>query len=106
MRILYVTTIPGTMKFFLSHFKMLIDEGHVVELACNCEDSIPDSILELGFVTHNIPFSRSPLSKGNILAIKKIKEVLAAGNFDIVHTHTPNASACVRLACRKLRKRD
>jgi len=104
MRILYVTTVPGTMKFFLAHFKVLIEEGHTIELACNCGYNIPDSIHELGSVIHNIPFSRSPFSRGNIAAIKELKNLVKANKYDIVHTHTPNASACVRLACRNLRK--
>ncbi len=105
MRILYVTTISNTMDFFKAHFKMLIEEGHSVELACNCEEYMPAFVEEMGLVVHHIPFSRSPLSKENFRAIKQFKNLMKEGNFDIVHTHTPNASVCVRWACRKLRKK-
>ncbi len=105
MRILYVTTISITMGFFPEHFKMLLEEGHTVELACNSENPVPQSIAELGLRVHNIPFSRSPFSKSNINAIKRLKRLVEEEKYDIVHTHTPNASAIVRLACRKLRKR-
>ncbi len=106
MKILYVTTIGVTMSFFPEHIKMLIGEGHTVELACNfSESAIPSVYAEMGLVTHNIPFSRSPLSPANVKAYKQLKRLVTDGGYDVVHTHTPNASAIVRLACRKLRKK-
>ncbi len=105
MRILYVTTIAITMGFFPEHFKMLLEEGHTVELACNSENPVPKSVAELGLKVHHIPFSRSPFSKENISAAKQLKKLIKNGKYDIVHTHTPNASVCVRLVCRKLRKK-
>ena len=104
MRILYVTTIALTMGFFPEHFKMLIDEGHTVELACNNDNEVPKSVAALGLKVHHISFSRSPFSKNNLSATKQLKELIKTGNYDIVHTHTPNASAIVRLVCRKFRK--
>ncbi len=106
MKILYVTTIGMTMCFFPEHIKMLLNEGHTVELACNdTESKVPDIYNTLGLKIHTIPFSRSPLNKSNITAYKQLKKLVEEGNYDIVHTHTPNASAAVRLACRKLRKK-
>ena len=105
MKILYVTTIGLTMCFFPEHIKMLLDEGHTVELACNdTESKVPEIYQSLNLKIHTIPFSRSPLSKSNVSAYKQLKKLVQEGQFDIVHTHTPNASAIVRLACRKLRK--
>lgn len=84
---------------------MLLKEGHTVELACNdIESKVPEIYHELGLKIHTIPFSRSPLSKSNITAYKQLKKLVQEGNYNIVHTHTPNASVVVRLACRKLRK--
>ena len=54
---------------------------------------------------HTLPFTRSPFSKSNITAYKQLKRLVKEGKYDVVHTHTPNASAIVRLACRKLRKK-
>ncbi len=93
------------MCFFPEHIKMLLAEGHTVELACNdTESEVPDTYNELGLKIHTIPFSRSPLSKTNITAYKQFKKLVQEGNYDIVHTHTPNASVIVRVACRKLRR--
>lgn len=106
MRILYVTTIGGTMSFFEEHFKMLKKEGHVIELACNSNISkIREPILKLGLKSYNIPFSRNPLSKGNFVSYKELKKVIDKGNYDIIHCHTPNASVITRLVCRSYRKK-
>lgn len=104
MKILYVTTVASTMDFFAEHFKMLQEENHTVEIACNCRRPVSAQISALGVKVHDIPFSRSPFSKENLTAAKTLKSLLLQGKYDVVHTHTPNASAIVRLVCRKLRK--
>ena len=104
MKILYVTTVSMTMGFFPEHIKMLLNEGHTVEIATNCEMPIPEIYNTLGCKVHNIPFSRSPFSKNNLIAYKMFKQLVESEHYDIVHTHTPNASMIVRLACRKVRE--
>lgn len=107
MKVLYVTTIASTMNFFPAHIKMLQEAGHTVELASNFsygEKCLKEPMQALNCMQHHIPFSRSPFSKDNLAAYKALKQLLAENHYDIVHTHTPNASALVRLACRKLRK--
>lgn len=104
MKILYVSTVAGTMKFFPAHINMLQRDGNEIEIACNVIDGVPAFCNKLGLKVHHIPFSRSPVSKQNIQAFKQLKKLVYDGNYDIIHTHTPNASAIVRLACRKLRK--
>lgn len=106
MKILYVTTIGSTMGFFYEHFRMLIKEGCEIELACGDGKPISEKIASLGLPLHKISFSRSPLSKGNLKAYGQLKKVIENGNYDIVHCHTPNASAITRLVCRKLRKKN
>lgn len=104
MKILYVTTVSMTMGFFPDHIRMLQTAGHTVELACNMEEPLADKVTDLGCKAHHIPFSRSPLSSSNISAYRELKRIIADGDYDIVHTHTPIASALVRVACRKMRK--
>ncbi|OWV24470.1 glycosyltransferase family 1 protein [Fibrobacter sp. UWB2] len=104
MKVLYVTTISATMGFFPEHVKMLLSEGHSVEIATNCEKPVPEIYNTLGCKVHDIPFSRSPFSKNNLIAYKMLKQLVESEHYDIVHTHTPNASMIVRLACRRVRK--
>lgn len=92
------------MGFFPEHIKLLQEAGHTVELACNLDSPLPEKVEKLGCKTHCIPFSRSPFSRDNLTAYRELKSLLRENHYDIVHTHTPNASALVRLACRKLRK--
>ena len=105
MKILYVTTVGGTMSFFIDHFKMLIREGHTIELACNTSSPINKHILDLGVKVHNVPFSRSPISRENAKAYKTLKTIIMNNSYDIVHCHTPNAAVITRFVCNKYRKK-
>lgn len=103
MKILYVTTISNTVNAFLiPHIKMLIDEGHQIDVAFNIEQEVKSEIYEMGCKLHQLPLERSPLKKDNLRAFKMLKNIISIEGYDLVHTHTPVASAIVRLACRKL----
>lgn len=104
MKILIVTTISRTINAFLgAHINMLLDQGHTVDLACNLFIPIDDELLECGCKVYNLEFNRSPIKKDNITAYNKLKKLVEEKSYDLVHTHTPIASACVRLACRKMK---
>lgn len=103
MKILYVTTISDTVNAFLiPHIKMLIDEGHKVDVAFNIEQEVKPEIFELGCKIHQLPLQRFPIRKDNLRAYKLLKNIISSEKYDLVHTHTPVASAIVRLACKKL----
>ena len=106
MKILYVTTIGKTMRFFSPFIRLLLDEGHLVELAANAEGSpVPECYREWGCKFHQVGFSRSPMSPDNVKAFGQLKKLVEEGEYDIVHCHTPNASVVTRMVCRKLRKK-
>lgn len=105
MKILYVTTVDGTMNFFVDHFKMLKDEGNQIELATNTGKSVLKEIFGLNLKIHNISFSRNPFCLDNIRACFQLKKIINEENYDVVHCHTPNAAAITRLVCRSLRKK-
>lgn len=105
MRILYVTTIGTTMNFFRKFIEELIEDGNTVDIATNETTSVvPDFFRDLGCKVYQIDTSRSPLQKGNLVAIKQIKDIVSKEHYDIVHCHTPIAAMCTRFACRKVRK--
>lgn len=105
MRILYVATVGGFMPFFKELVRKLLDEGHVVDFAANQSSSkVPDYYKDWGCRVFDISCSRSPLSIGNIKAIKEIRNI--AKNYDVVHCHTPLAGMATRLGCKKLRKKQ
>lgn len=106
MKILYVTTIGGTMNFFYSFINRLINDGHTVDIATNENSSkVPACYNAWGCAVHQIDTSRSPLSKGNLKAIQQLKMLVEKEKYDIVHCHTPIAAMCTRFACRKARKK-
>ena len=105
MKILYVTTIAGTMDFFTDFIEKLVKSGHTVDLACNCEDPVNEFYHQINCKVYNIPFSRNPFSKSNLKAYMELKSLVEKEKYDIVHCHTPIAAMCTRLACRKVRKK-
>lgn len=106
VKILYVTTIGITMKFFTSFIRELLDEGHSVDIATNFEEvGVPACYYDWGCKTYQISTSRSPINLGNLKAVFEIRKLVGEGEYDIVHCHTPIAAACTRLACRGMRKK-
>ncbi|RUL55178.1 glycosyltransferase family 4 protein [Lysinibacillus antri] len=103
MKILFVTTISNTINSFLiPHIQLLLEQGHQVDLACNIVSEINPLLIKLGCKVNPIAFQRSPLSKENYRAYKNLKKLIKREGYQIIHTHTPVASVCVRLACRNL----
>ena len=103
MKILYVTTVSGTINAFLiPHIHMLLDQGYSVDIACNVQREIDISLINRDCKVFDIELQRSPLKKENYLAYKKLKSIVQ--NYDIVHTHTPVASTILRLACKNYKK--
>lgn len=108
MRILYVTTIGITMGFFKSIIYKLICDGNIVDIATNengGETAVPNCYREWECKIYQLPWSRSPLDKGNIAAVREIKRIIQNGGYNFVHCHTPIAAACTRAACKGLRKK-
>lgn len=105
MKILYITTIGGTMIFFKSFIKELMDAGHTVDLATNVNvEDVPQCFHDMGCNVYSIDCSRSPLNKGNIQCVRQIRKLVEREQYDIVHCHTPIAAACTRIACKDIRK--
>lgn len=104
MRILYVSTISNTINaFMIPHIKMLFEQGHHVDIACNIQREIDKGLVELGCRVHDISFSRSPLNKTNLKAYQNLKKLIVDQKYDLVHTHTPVASAITRLVCKNIK---
>lgn len=101
MKILYITTISNTVNAFLiPHIRMLINEGHQVDVAFNIEQEVESEVTNMGCKVYALKFKRSPLSVDNYKAYKKLKKIIQLEKYELVHTHTPVASLCTRLACK------
>lgn len=105
MKILYITTIGGTMPFFTTLIHSLIEDGNIVDIAANITDSdVPSCYREWGCNVYPLSCSRNPYDRGNVLAIGEISRIVVKEKYNLVHCHTPIAAMCTRLACRKFRK--
>lgn len=107
-RILYVATVVKThiMEFHLPYLKMLKENGWTTAVAAKNDYDNPEECRIPDCDEYfNIPFERNPLKPGNIKAYKELKKVIDAGNYDIIHCHTPVGAMLARLAARKARKK-
>ncbi|WP_125607417.1 glycosyltransferase family 4 protein [Lapidilactobacillus bayanensis] len=99
MKILQVTTISNTINAFLiPHIEALLAQGHEVELACATNQPLDQRLTALPH--HEISFQWNPLTTDNVRAYFQLKKLFKARHYDLIHTHTPNASALTRLAAR------
>jgi glycosyltransferase involved in cell wall biosynthesis len=102
--VLFVTTIPITLEAFLipfaEHFR---GQGWRVDaLANGAADD--EHIAEAFDSRYNISWSRNPLSPGNLLGTAPtVRHIVAEGQYDLVHVHTPIAAFVTRFALRARR---
>ncbi|MCC5421796.1 glycosyltransferase family 4 protein [Clostridium perfringens] len=97
-KILYITTVSRTINAFLvPHIEMLLENGYKVDCATCVDKKVDQVLINKGVKIFNIPFSRSPLSFGNIKAFKELIKLQKENKYDIVHVHTPVASIYGRL---------
>lgn len=103
VRILYVTTISNTLNAFLiPHIRLLKEMGHEVDIACNIVQELKPELIDVVEKVYPVEFQRSIFNRKNIKAFQSIQQILRKGNYGIVHTHTPIASACVRLCAKNI----
>ncbi|BAZ25059.1 putative group 1 glycosyl transferase [Kalymmatonema gypsitolerans NIES-4073] len=104
-RLLMVTTIPDTLRGFLlpfaHHFRA---QGWLVD-AMACGVSASTECLEAFDQVWEVEWSRNPLDPKNLFsAPRKIREVLAQREYDLVHVHTSVASFVTRYTLNSLAK--
>ncbi len=101
-KVLFVASIMGHFKaFHMPYIEYFKENGYQVEAAAK-----PKEGLTVCEIQHNIDFERQPLKLKNIVAYKKLKKIIASGEYEIIHCHTPVAAMMTRLAARKARKKD
>jgi glycosyltransferase involved in cell wall biosynthesis len=104
--LLIVATISGTISGFLlpfiDHFRSLgwrVDGmAQGISNCSQCQTSC-DRVFEINW-------SRNPLAPKNLLiAVPKIREIVAQGEYDLVHVHTPVAAFVTRYALKDWREK-
>lgn len=104
---LFVATVPETLSGFLlpfaEHFRSI---GWRVDGMAQGISHFNECQQKFDRVW-DIEWSRNPLDPKNLfVAAPRIKEILTAEQYDIVHVHTPVAAFITRLALRNKRKQQ
>lgn len=100
-KVLFTASIAKhILRFHIPYLKWFKERGYETHVACSGDEEIPYCD-----VVHRVPFVRSPYSLGHFRAFRMLKRVINAGNFQLVHCHTPMASVLTRLAAVRARKR-
>ena len=100
-KVLFASHVANFSKFnrpFMRWFRALGWEVHYASMG---EEEIPDC--DKSFV---IPFRRSPLDVKNIVAIRKLAQIIAQESYALIHCHTPMGGVVTRLAAKKYRKKQ
>lgn len=107
-KVLFVATVVKNhiMEFHIPYLKMFKDAGWETAVAARNDYENPkDCRIPYCDTYFDIPFERNPFKPGNLEAYRKLKEIIDAGHYDIIHCHTPVGAALTRLAARDSRKR-
>lgn len=112
-RVLMVATIATTIGMFnMENIRILQDLGYTVDVAADFTDTsvwnsdrislFKKSISELGVECIQFDFSRNPLKiNKHISAYKSAVNLMQKRKYTFIHTHTPIASAVIRMAAHK-----
>ena len=113
-RALMVATVPSMIgQFNMNNIRILHKLGYEIDIATDFQDTsvwpkerveqFKESMRLIGVRCFQISFSRSPFKvKRHFCSYKEVKQLIKQGQYSIVHTHTPIASAIVRYAARSM----
>lgn len=114
-RVLMVATVPSMIgQFNMDNIRLLLEMGCQVDVACDFTDTsvwpeqrtkeFKERLSELGIECFQLDFSRNPFKiKRHIDSYRDTKKLIRERQYSFVHTHTPTASAVVRVAAHKLK---
>ena len=112
---LIVTTVASTIDQFCMNDISILLKNYDVQVAANFTtgnntskeriNEFKSELIEKDISISDIEFDRSPLSKNNFIAYKKLKILIKQNKFDLIHCHTPIAAMITRLAAKELRQK-
>ena len=105
-KVLYVATVASHIcQFHLPYLEFLQSRGVCIHVAAR-NNLAEKNGLQLKFFDEyfDVPFERSPKSKRNIRAYKKLVKIISENQYDLIVCNTPMGSILTRLAARKSRK--
>ena len=107
-KVLFVATVVKThmMQFHIPYLKMFQEMGWETAVAARNDYENPaDCRIPYCDTYYDIPFERLPWKLQNMKAYRMLKKIIDAGNYDIIHCHTPVGAMIARLAALAARKK-
>jgi glycosyltransferase involved in cell wall biosynthesis len=103
-RLLFITTVPQTIKAFLLPFATYFrNNGWQVDAMASNIGDFPE-VTACFDKTWDVKFSRNPLNPSNLFsALQTVRNVISQEKYDVVHVHTPVAAFVVRFALRNIK---
>ena len=102
MRVLITATVMSHVAQFHKPLAAVLHRhGCTVDVAARDNLSEKNG-LRLDWVERvfDVPFERSPLSRSNIKAYKRLRQIIHDGGYDVIHCNTPMGGIVSRLAVR------
>ncbi len=112
-RVLMVATVPSMIgQFNINNIHLLLETGYTVDVASDFTDTsvwpkerigvFKQDMKNLGIECIQLDYSRNALKLSrHIASYKETLELLKDKKYSFIHTHTPIASAIIRLAAHK-----
>jgi glycosyltransferase EpsD len=103
--------ITATVQSHVAQFhkplmKLLREDGYEIHVAARDNLAEKNGLgLEFADCVYDVPFDRSPLSKKNIAAYRRLKEIIDSTEYEIISCNTPVGGVLTRLAAQKARKK-
>ena len=107
-KVLFVATVVKThmMQFHIPYLKMFQEMGWETAVASRNDYENPeDCRIPYCDTYYDVPFERLPWKPKNMKAYRMLKTIIDAGNYDIIHCHTPVGAMIARLAALAARKK-
>lgn len=98
-KILFLSNTANFSKFNRPFMRWFKEQGWQVDYCSAGEENILDCDNQF-----SIDIARSPFSFKNLQGLRQLKGILASGNYQILHCHTPMGGVLGRLAAYQLRK--
>lgn len=106
-KVLFVATVVKLhiMVFHLPYLEWFKKNGYEVHVAArNDYENSEDCNIPFCDKFFDLPFERFPLKVKNICVYRKLKKIIDANEYQIIHCHTPMGGALGRVATKKTRK--
>ncbi|MEW6663122.1 MAG: glycosyltransferase family 4 protein [Bacillota bacterium] len=92
-KVLFIASVYTHLAaFHIPFMKLLQEKGYDLYAAASSAEGRKEDVEAAGVTCWEIPFARSPYSPANIQAFRRLRALLKAHHFDLIHVHTPVAA--------------